>query len=120
MRACQSRADPDVLADKPRSGRPSIRDDTLRNLLNQWLAESPEEHGYPANSWTVPLLAEQFRHVRGEQLSEDTLREELHQLGYTWKRARYVLEPDPEREKKTPDSQTFEAVGTPACDSGGG
>ena len=34
------------------------------------------------------------------QVSDTALREQLHRLGYVWKRPRYVLLPDPEREKK--------------------
>lgn len=120
MRTCQGETDPEVLADRPRRGRPSVWSDTTRELLQQWLAQSPEEHGYPAASWTVPLLLEQLRHVRGEELSEDTLRSELHRLGYTWKRPRYVLEPDPEREKKTPDYPAFVRFAAEECGSGRG
>jgi hypothetical protein len=57
--------------------------------------------GYDAVNWTVPLLQEHLRTCAGRWLSDDTIRRELDRLGYTWKRFRYVLPPDPEREKKT-------------------
>lgn len=120
MRACQGEDDPHVLADGPRSGRPSTWDDSLRTLLRQWLAQSPEEHGYCSATWTVPLLIEQLQHTRKENVSQDTLRRELHRLGYTWKRSRYMLEPDPEREKKTSNPPILEAVGAAERDPGGG
>lgn len=82
LRACREQGVPDVLEDRPREGRPSIWDDSLRELLCRWMAQSPERHGYRAAHWTAPLLREQFRHARGEELSEDALRREIHRLGY--------------------------------------
>jgi Winged helix-turn helix len=58
--------------------------------------------GYFAVNWTVPLLQEQLEHGTGERLSDDTIRRELRRMGYAWKRSRYVLDPDPEEEKKRP------------------
>jgi transposase len=92
------------LQDQPRPGRPSLGDDSLREELRALLDQSPRAQGYLANVWTVPLLQEHLRHEREQSLGARTLRRELHELGYTWKRSRYVLAPDPEREKKTPDS----------------
>jgi hypothetical protein len=56
-----------------------------------------------ANVWTVPLLQEHLRHEGWRPFGDRTLRRELHDLGYTWKGSRFVLAPDPELEKKTPD-----------------
>ena len=92
------------LQDQPRPGRPSLWNDSLREELRALLDQSPREHGYGANVWTVPLLQEHLRHETERSFGGRTLRRELHQLGYTWKRSRYVLAPDPELEKKTPDS----------------
>jgi transposase len=77
----------------------------LRALLPTLLGQTPDQLGYFAVNWTVPLLQEQIEHGTGQRLSEDTIRRELDRLGYAWKRGRYVLDPDPEREKKTADSQ---------------
>jgi hypothetical protein len=38
-----------------------------------------------------------------QEVSTRTVRRRLKDLGYVWKRFRYVLAPDPEAEKKTPD-----------------
>ena len=92
------------LQDQPRPGRPSLWNDSLREELRDLLNQSPREHGYLANVWTVPLLQEHLRHEGKGPFADRTLRRELHDLGYTWKRSRYVLAPDPELEKKTPDS----------------
>ena len=38
----------------------------------------------------------------------------LRRLGYVWKRPRYVLDPDPEREEKTADSQANQGPAAPS------
>lgn len=92
------------LIDAPRSGRPPCWSEEAEALLQHLLQGSPQHLGYFATQWTVPLLQEQLRHSVGEHYSGRTVRRGLHRLGYVWKRARYVLMPDPEREKKTPNS----------------
>jgi transposase len=102
---CQ-RFDPAALVDADRPGRPRLWSEELRALLQSLLANyAPEQLGYFAVNWTVPLLQEQLKQGTGQWLSDDTIRRELQRLGYAWKRSRYVLEPDPEQEKKTADSQ---------------
>ena len=103
MRSFQNSERLDALQDRSRQGRPPLSDERLRDQLDTWLAQSPEEHGYFAGTWTIPLLAEHLRHTSGRELSASTLRRQLHALGYSWKRSRYVLDPDPQREKKTPN-----------------
>jgi transposase len=65
-------------------------------LLGELLSCSPQERGYFAAQWTVPLLREHLARRPGRPLSDDTLRRELQRLRYTWKRSRYTLDPDPE------------------------
>ena len=93
--------DPLALADADRSGRPSVWSDELRAALRDGLVQPPDRLGYPAVGWTVPLLREHLQRWSGQRPSDRTVRRELHRLGYVWKRFRYVLDPDPEREKKT-------------------
>lgn len=90
------------LADQPRSGRPQLWTEQRRAWLKGLMQLSPETRGYFANSWTVPLLREELFHCTGQEVSDDTVRRGLSRLGYVWKRPRYVLSPDPEREKKKP------------------
>jgi transposase len=92
------------LMDQPRSGRPRLWTEECQACLRALLDATPEQWGYFANDWTVPLLREQLRHETGQDFADDTLRRELHRLGYVWKRGRYRLDPDPELEKKTADS----------------
>ena len=52
----------------------------------------------------VPLLRQQLATWDGRWLSEDSIRRQLHEMGYVWKRTRYELPADPEKEKKTAHS----------------
>jgi len=99
--AYAQRRDPHVLQDEPRSGRPSHWTEDHQALLRFLMERSPDQFGYFAVHWTVPLLQEQWEHSTGERLSDETIRRGLLGLGYVWKRGRYQLEPDPELEKKT-------------------
>lgn len=92
------------MSDAPRSGRPARAGETVDVLLRTLLQLSPERFGYHATHWTVRLLRKHLLQNTGEEYSDDTIRRGLHRLGYAWKRPRYVLEPDPELEKKTPNS----------------
>ena len=65
------------------------------------MGHAPDQLGYPAVNWTVPLLREALQDGTGHWVSDDTVRRALDRLGYTWKRPRYVLDPDPELENKT-------------------
>jgi transposase len=92
--------DPLALVDGARSGRPSTWTPEVDDLLQTLLRESPTQWDYQAVNWTVSLLRQQLATWDGRWLSEDTIRRRLHELGYVWKRTRYVLPPDPEKEKK--------------------
>ena len=96
---------PAVLADRPRSGRPPSLGRQQRQYLRGLLSRSPQKLGLWATEWTVPLLQHQLEQQFGQKVGDDTLRGVLHQLGYVWKRPRYVLTPDPEQEKKTLDTR---------------
>jgi transposase len=94
--------DPTALIDSDRSGRPSLWTEDLTALLRTLLVDhTPDQLGYSAVEWTATLFQEHLEHGTGQEISETTLRRELHRLGYVWKRSRYELDPDPELEKKT-------------------
>lgn len=93
--------DPISLSDQSRSGRPRLLTEELEAWLLALLDTTPEQLGYFAHSWTVPLLQHQMQESTGHSLSAETIRRALHRQQFVWKRPRYVLEPDPEREKKT-------------------
>jgi transposase len=94
----------DALADRPRPGRPTKWTESAVLFLKWSLEQRPDAMGYPSGMWTVPLLREHVASWMGIDVSDSTMRHELHRLGYMWKRPRYVLHPDPDREKKTQDS----------------
>jgi transposase len=88
--------DPADLRDRDRSGRPTLFTEQDRVRLRGLLDTSPQDLGHPAAEWTVPLLQGQLARCTGRRPSDDTVRRELGRLGYTWKRSRYALDPDPE------------------------
>lgn len=92
---------PSALCDARRSGRPRLWTHQREALLLALMKSSPDQLGYFSVNWTVPLLQEQIGRATGVRLSEDTIRRELQRQHYVWKRFRYVLDPDPDREKKT-------------------
>jgi transposase len=96
--------DPAVLRDADRSGRPPLLAERTGGLLPSLMGRSPQDLGYPHTDWTVPLLQQELEKGLGLRPSDETVRRGLRRLGYVWKRPRYVLDPDPERDKKTADS----------------
>jgi transposase len=94
--------DPAALADEAGRGRHPLLDEDQAHLLEALLAVSPQDLGYAPASWTVPLLQEALKFLTDQRVSEDTVRRALRRLDYVWKRPRYDLDPDPEREKTTP------------------
>jgi transposase len=94
---------PSDLADAARTGRPPLLDGEALDLLWAVLARTPQDLGIPHTGWTVPLLARVLAIGTGREPSGDTVRRVLAGWGYAWKRPRYALAPDPEREKKTAD-----------------
>jgi transposase len=87
---------PEDLLDRPRSGRPREADDLDQELLAAILAQEPQQLGYRATTWTVPLLATHLREECDCPVSARTVRRRLHEFDYGWKRPRYVYhERDP-------------------------
>jgi transposase len=96
--------DPTCLADHRGGNRPSLWTEELQSVLQCSLGQPPDHFGYQAVEWTVDLLQDHLERWAGDRPSAISIRRELRTLGYVWKRPRYVLDPDPEREKKTADS----------------
>jgi transposase len=97
----RSTPDPGTLADHRGGNHPSLWTEELQALLLASLKRSPEEFGYPGVEWTVPLLQQHLECYGGVRPGATSLRQQLHQHDYVWKRPRYVLAPDPQTEKKT-------------------
>lgn len=104
---------PHALADEPREGRPLRWRTQEEAILRALLACSPQELGYVQVSWTVPLLQEALQRRTGNTFADSTIRRALERLDYVWKRPRYRLEPDLQRDKKTADSPANSCVAAP-------
>ncbi len=97
-------SDPESLRDEDRLGRPPAWTEECSECLHGLLRRSPAELGYYAVNWTVPLLRDPLEMCLGKRFSDHTIRRALSGLDYVWKRPRFVLAPDPERENKTTNS----------------
>ena len=111
--------DPSRLRDGFRPGRPPRWTKQTQAHLAEVMVVPPDQLGYLAVNWTVPLLQDHFKRQSGTLFSDDTIRRALHRLGYIWKRYRYVLDEDPQLEKKTPDSWPNPRLSTTQCSAGG-
>ena len=103
LNAYVQQRDPKALVEDPRPGRPRVWTAERQILLRTLMGTTPDRLGALAVNWTVPLLQDYLEQEIGERFSADTIRRELRRQDYVWKRPRYVLEPDPEQEKKTLD-----------------
>jgi transposase len=78
------------LADRPRSGRPSLLDDDATALLETAVAGSALDYGYPVTTWTIADLAD-LRAERGWSVSRATVSRTLQKMGYRYRRPRHDL-----------------------------
>jgi len=92
--------DPMALQDQRGGGRPSVWSSELTALFAVSIERPPDAWGYQAVEWTVPLMVAHLATLSGQRVSTAGVRRQLRRLGYVWKRPRYVLRPDPAREKK--------------------
>jgi transposase len=91
---------PESLADHRGGNRPTVWTPERQAVLEASMAQPPDHFGYPAVEWTVPLLREHLARTGAASPSAASIRRQLRDLGYVWKRPRYVLDPDRDREKK--------------------
>jgi transposase len=99
-----------TLHDRARCGRPPKLSGALRRVVAWLLMQPPGAFGYSAQGWTASLLRDVLAVWMGVHISARTIRRVLHGVNQVWKRPRYVLRPDPDREKKTPNSPTDRAT----------
>jgi len=93
-----------ALCDRVRRGRTPKLSAPMRRLLVWLLKQPPDAFGYAATGWTAALLRHILATRLGVHVSARTIRRAVHGMDHSWKRARYALLPDPDREKKTLDS----------------
>lgn len=81
---------PAGLYDQDRSGRPPKMDERAMQVLAEAVAQSPTELGYNFTIWTLPLLASHLKRQIGLEVSLETVRQALNELGYCWGRPRWA------------------------------
>ena len=86
---------------------------SLKRSLLALLKAAPSAFGWCRTRWTCASLATQLKLNRGIEVSADTLRRYLHQLGWVWKRAKLIAkDDDPQRiEKLARIRRIFEGLG---------
>jgi transposase len=87
---------------QPQSSRPhrtqAAFDADGRDRLQALLHQSPRTYGKPTSGWTLALAAESSfaQGLTPRQVSGETIRMALKQLGVRWKRAKHwITSPDP-------------------------
>ena len=87
---------------RPKSSKPIFGERRLW-LLKELLHQSPRGYGKPRSRWTLELVAEVCyeQSVTSWRVSDETIRDAIHRLGYSWKRAkRWITSPDPAYQRK--------------------
>ena len=79
-------SDPQSLVADERPGRPSLWSDDMRAVLEALLVPTPDQLGYCAVNWTLPLFRDALAVDTGRRPSAATIRRELDRLGSVWKR----------------------------------
>jgi transposase len=72
-------------------GKPQFWSDEAQRVLVDAVEKSPDEWGYKAVNWTVPLLCEHIEKVCGQRPSDRQVRQRIRQMGYAWKRPGLAL-----------------------------
>jgi transposase len=92
---------------QPKSSRPhttpAVFSQQSRERLRALLHQSPRTFGKPTSVWTLALAAEVSfaQGITSRQVSDETIRSALKQLGVSWKRAKHwITSPDPDYLRK--------------------
>ena len=81
----------DRLQDRKRPGRPARKREAAKRILKEIMGTDPRKWGYASAGWSSRLLCHHLKERHGLQLSRRTVRRALRQMGYRYKRPRYVL-----------------------------
>ena len=89
------------LGAEARANPPRVPRAGLKRSLLALLKRAPGAFGWCRVRWSCACLAAELQARRGSQVSQETVRRWLHELGYVWKRARHTArDDDPERARK--------------------
>lgn len=74
---------------------------SLKRSVSALLKTAPRTYGWCRTRWSCAVLATELQIRRGIQVSAETLRHWLHELGWEWKRAKLAAkDDDPQRVEK--------------------
>jgi transposase len=74
---------------------------SLKRSVSALLKTAPRAYGWCRTRWSCATLATELQIRRGIQVSAETLRHWLHELGWEWKRAKLAAkDDDPQRGEK--------------------
>jgi transposase len=79
------------LADRPRAGRPSRFTPEADRLLQEALAASPMDYGYPVATWGLVDLTDLLATKQAIMIGPGALSRHLKKLGYVYRRPRHDL-----------------------------
>jgi transposase len=82
---------PAALADRPRTGRPTVADAMYREAAEAALTTGPRALGLPFDVWTTARLATYLEEQTGRRLAVGWLRALLGQWGYVYGRPKHTL-----------------------------
>jgi putative transposase len=99
------------LANRPRSGRPSVADDEeYCRVLEETLDKEPPELGYAFNIWTINRLREHLEQQTGKRLSYERFRLLLKEKDYRYRRPKHDLHHLQDQEAKEQARQLLEEL----------
>ena len=88
---------PEGLYDREREGRPPVLGKEAREEIERLLEGNPTDEGQNATRWTASRIAEHLERELGINAHEDTVRDALNQMEYSWTRPwRKLPSTDPE------------------------
>ena len=86
---------PSGLYDRDRDGRPRKIGEQAEAEIQRLMESNPTEEGQNATRWTAPRIAEHLKRKVGVDVHEDTVRDALKRMEYSWTRPRRTLRPAP-------------------------
>lgn len=98
------------LANRPKSGRPSVADEAYCQVLEETLNKEPPELGYAFNVWTVDRLRTHLEKETGKGLSARRFRALLKRQGYRYRRPKHDLGHLQDAEAKAKTAELLEEL----------
>ncbi len=87
----------EVVYDNPRSGRPAELSDEQHDQFVEALHDSPQEAGFDAPAWSVPIASAYLRQQFDVEYCDRHVRRLMSEAGLSWKTARPEFHKSDER-----------------------